>query len=67
MGLLDKLTQGNTNLSGLNGSTPGTPDFALSKLHDTYSVDGAPSVPNKPSPSNLDSGNPVRYLNNLPN
>ena len=40
MGLLDKLqTQGGSNLSNLNGRTPSTPEFAQSKLHDTYSAD----------------------------
>lgn len=66
MGLLDKLTQGNSNLTGLNGGTPTTPDFALSKLHDTYSADGIPKVNGKPAPSNLTSGDPVKYLDNLP-
>ena len=66
MGLLNKLETGQSTLTGLNGGTPSTPEFSLSKLHDTYSVNGDPNVPNKPSPSNLDSGNPARYLNNLP-
>ncbi len=67
MGLLDKLqTQGGSNLSNLNGATPSSPDFALSKLHYTYSADGIPSINGKPEPSNLDSGDPVKYLDNLP-
>jgi len=66
MGLLNKLETGQSTLTGLNGGTPATPEFSLSKLHDTYSVNGDPNVPNKPSPSSLDSGNPARYLNNLP-
>lgn len=66
MGLLDKLQTGKTNLSGLNGGTPEIPDFALSKLHDTYSADGIPNQPGKPAPTNLVSGNPVKYLDNLP-
>lgn len=67
MGLLDKLqTQGGSNLSNLNGATPSTPEFAQSKLHDTYSVDGTPRLSGKPSPSNLDSADPVKYLDNLP-
>jgi len=66
MGLLNKLQTGKTNLSGLNGGTPGTPDFALSKLHDTYSADGIPNQPGKPAPTNLVSGDPVKYLDNLP-
>ena len=67
MGLLDKLqTQGGSTLSNLNGSTPSTPQFAQSKLHDTYSVDGIPNINSKPAPSNLDSADPVKYLDNLP-
>ena len=67
MGLLDKLqTQGGSTLSNLNGATPSTPEFAQSKLHDTYSVDGIPTLTGKPAPSNLDSANPVKYLDNLP-
>ncbi len=67
MGLLDQLqTQGGSNLSNLNGRTPSTPEFAQSKLHDTYSVDGVPRLSGKPAPSNLESGNPVKYLDNLP-
>jgi hypothetical protein len=66
MGLLDKLEQGKSNLTGLNGGTPSTPDFALSKLHDTYSADGIPNQPGKPAPTNLVDGDPVKYLDNLP-
>lgn len=67
MGLRDKLINDGSNLSNLNGSTPSIPDFAISKLHDTYSVDGIPNINGKPAPSNLDSGDPVKYLDNLPN
>ena len=66
MGLLNKLETGQSTLTGLNGGTPSTPEFSLSKLHDTYSVNGNPKINNKPEPSSLDSGNPARYLNNLP-
>ncbi len=67
MGLLDKLqTQGGSILSNLNGSTPSTPQFAQSKLHDTYSVDGIPNINSKPAPSNLDPADPIKYLDNLP-
>ena len=67
MGLLNKLINDGSNLSGLNGGTPSIPDFQQSKLHDTYSVDGIPMINGKPAPSNLDSGDPVKYLDNLPN
>jgi|TARA_B110000908_G_scaffold159613_1_gene201978 hypothetical protein len=66
MGLLDKLTTGQSNLTGLNGATPEVAEFSISKLHDTYSADGTPNIPNKPAPTNLVSGNPVKYLDNLP-
>ena len=66
MGLLDKLEQGKSNLTGLNGGTPQTPDFALSKLHDTYSADGIPNLNGKPAPTNLADGDPEKYLDNLP-
>jgi len=66
MGLLNKLETGKSTLTGLKGGTPSTPEFSLSKLHDTYSVNGDPNISNKPAPSNLVSGNPAKYLNNLP-
>jgi hypothetical protein len=57
MGLLNKLTvnPGSVFSQG-NGSTPPTPVGATpqSKLQYTYSINGIPNVPNKPSPSNLD-------------
>lgn len=66
MSLLNKLTNGGSNLSNLNGTTPSTPDFQQSKLHDTYSLNGNPRVNGKPAPSNLDAADPVKYLDNLP-
>ena len=57
MGLLNKLTvnPGSVFSQG-NGETPPTPIGATpqSKLQYTYSINGIPNVPNKPSPSNLD-------------
>ena len=52
--LLNKLENAGSTLSGLDGATPTVPDFALSKLHDTYSINDIPVIPNKPSPSTLD-------------
>ena len=58
-----------TNL-GLGGATP--PKFGdtaeQSPLHDQYSINGKPNVPNKPSPSILDlnGATPEKYLDNLP-
>jgi len=66
MSLLNKLTNGGSTLSNLNGTTPSTPDFQQSKLHDTYSLNGIPGLNGKPAPSTLDSADPVKYLDNLP-
>tara|TARA_R110000822_G_scaffold95686_7_gene218488 strand:- start:623 stop:847 length:225 start_codon:yes stop_codon:yes gene_type:complete len=54
MSLRAKLESGVSTLSSLNGGTPTVPDFALSKLHDTYSINGVPFQPTKPAPSELD-------------
>ena len=72
MGLLDKLTVNpGSLLSQGNGSTPPTPIGATdqSKLQDTYSINGIPNVPNKPSPSTLDLDGvipPNNYRDNTP-
>ncbi len=68
MSILNKLTQQGTPLSLGNGATPSTPDFAESKVHDTYSINGSPSLSGKPQPSNLDLNGqtPSKYLDNLP-
>ena len=41
-------------LSNVNGITPNIPNFAESKLHNTYSLDGIPGLNGKPNPSVLD-------------
>jgi|TARA_R110000764_G_scaffold37853_1_gene83973 hypothetical protein len=67
--LLNKLTVGGSNLSSLDGTTPSIPDFALSKLHDTYSINNIPFIPSKPSPSQLDLNGAVpayNYRDNTP-
>ena len=69
MALLDKLTVAGSNLSSLNGGTPPIPNFAGSKLHDTYSINDIPSIANKPSPSQLDLNGDVpanNYRDNAP-
>tara|TARA_B100000927_G_scaffold269848_1_gene245532 strand:- start:158 stop:361 length:204 start_codon:yes stop_codon:yes gene_type:complete len=66
MGLLDKLRVDGSNLSKGNGATPSVPDFQQSKLHNTYSLNGDPRLEGKPAPSNLDLGDPVKYMDNLP-
>lgn len=55
-GLKHKLTTQGSPLSKANGATPPTPigATAQSKLQDTYSINGTPNVPKKPSPSVLD-------------
>ena len=67
MALKDSLNS--TNLS-LGGITP--PKFGdtakQSVLHNEYSINGNPNVPNKPTPSilDLDGATPPRYLDNPP-
>ena len=69
MALLDKLTTAGSNLSGLNGSTPSIPNFAGSKLHDTYSINDIPNIVGKPQPSQLDLDGSIpsnNYRDNAP-
>ena len=74
MGLLQKLTTGQSQLSALDGATPVTPNFQQSTLHREYSTDGVPTAmrvqPTNgvlPQPSQLDQLlPPSKYLNNLP-
>jgi hypothetical protein len=75
MGLLDKLTSGKTQLSGLNGQTPSVPNFQQSTLHKDYSIVGKPNAQEVkpengvlPLPSTLERAvSPQdKYLNNLP-
>jgi len=56
MGLQNKLTTQGSPLSNSNGGPNSIPVGAtkLSKLHDQYSINGGPNVPNKPTPSTLD-------------
>ena len=44
MGLLNKLTSGKSQLTGLNGTTPSTPNFQQSTLHQEYSTIGDPNA-----------------------
>jgi len=69
MALLDKLTTAGSNLSSLNGTTPSIPNFAGSKLYDTYSINNVPVVPGKPAPSELDLNGVIpayNYRDNAP-
>ena len=54
MALLDKLNTLGSTLSNLNGGNATIPNFKGSKLHDTYSINNVPVVPDKPAPSGLD-------------
>ena len=68
MSILNKLQSQGSTLSQYNGTTPSTPDFAGSKLHKNYSINGDPNVAGKPNPSNLDLDGitPAKYVDNLP-
>jgi len=70
MGLKDKLIQQGSNLTAYNGATPPVMGGASkqSKLHDEYSINGNPTILNKPQPSTLDLQGltPPKYTDNLP-
>ena len=69
MALLDKLNTAGSTLSNLNGGTATIPDFAGSKLHDTYSINDVPVIPGKPAPSQLDLNGEIpsnNYRDNAP-
>lgn len=69
MALLDKLNTAGSTLSNLNGGTATIPNFAESKLHDTYSINNTPVVPGKPAPSQLDLNGEIpsnNYRDNAP-
>jgi hypothetical protein len=70
MGLLNKLTTDGSNLSQFDGNNipkmPGSEPTSI--LHYEYSLNGTPTMVNKPTPSNLDLNGqtPSKYLDNLP-
>ena len=75
MSVKDKLLNGSSQLSGLNGQTPNIPNFQQSTLHKEYSIIGDPDAANVrpengvlPQPSVLERnvGENDKYLNNLP-
>jgi hypothetical protein len=68
MSILNKLQSQGSTLSQYNGTTPSTPNFAGSKLHNTYSLNGDPNVAGKPNPSQLsyEARGGMRYVDNLP-
>jgi hypothetical protein len=72
------LGQEQTSILGNGGVTqPQSAQLVVSKLHDTYSINGNPNIANKPNPSGLDeidvnntspyrSTNGNRYMDNPP-
>jgi hypothetical protein len=55
------------SILGNGGVTqPQSAQLIISKLHNTYSINGNPNIPGKPSPSQLDDRAIIKYLNNLP-
>jgi len=70
MGILNKLQKEGSNLSEFDGTTPPVTneDTVQSNLHNTYSLNGNPTLSGYPSPSQLDlnGDTPPKYLDNLP-
>ena len=70
MGILNRLQTEGSNLSEFDGTTPPitNEDNAQSTLHNTYSLNGNPTLSGYPSPSQLDLNGvtPPKYLDNLP-
>jgi len=70
MGILDKLNTDGSSLSSFDGVTPPTMPSAspLSNVHDEYSINGTPTIPGYPAPSNLDLDGvtPAKYLDTPP-
>lgn len=64
MSILKKLQTTGSPLSNGNGSTPKPVTEPNSKLHYSYSINGTPNYPGKPSPSklDLDGKTPKKYL-----
>tara|TARA_R110002020_G_scaffold252142_1_gene465934 strand:+ start:4705 stop:4920 length:216 start_codon:yes stop_codon:yes gene_type:complete len=70
MGIKEKLTTQGSNLSQYDGNTPpqSLSSLQTSVLHNEFSINGSPGLPNYPSPSNLDMDGvtPPKYLDNPP-
>jgi len=69
MGILTKLTTDGSQLSEFNGQTPSNVTATSeSTLHYEYSLNGNPTLPGQPSPSQLDLDGitPPKYSDNLP-
>jgi hypothetical protein len=70
-GLKNKLTSVGSPLSNLNGAQgpDNLPTLKASQLHDTYSINDIPVLPNKPAPSQLDLNGEIpanNYRDNSP-
>ena len=70
-GLKNKLQTNGSNLSNFNGGTTpnNLPTLQGSQVHDEYSINNTPSLPNLPSPSQLDLQGEVpayNYADNAP-
>lgn len=61
--ILKKLQSEGSILSAYNGVTPNTIDLSNSKIHNSFSINGIPSLSNLPSPSilDLDGVTPPKY------
>ena len=68
-GILTTFEIGGSVLSNLNNIPPSVPNFASSRLHFNYSINGIPNILGKPNPSVLDlnGGTPSNnYRDNAP-
>jgi len=70
MGILDKLTNDGSSYSEFDGNNIPQMDGVspTSQLHNQYSLDGNPTIVDKPTPSTLDLNGvtPPKYLDNPP-
>jgi|TARA_Y100000114_G_scaffold43533_1_gene39013 hypothetical protein len=67
--ILTSFNQNGSPFSNLNGGPANVPNFADSKLHDTYSINEIPALLGKPQPSVLDLQGEVpanNYRDNAP-
>jgi len=60
--------ESNPSIHSLKGLTPSTPDLKQSNQHNTYSINGEPTIGGLPVPSRLDlnGSTPSKYLDNKP-
>lgn len=67
MGIKSKLTTDGSIYSVLNGTTPTVVDLKSSTLHNSYSINGTPSIIGRPTPSilDLDGKTPEKYIDKI--